>query len=189
MVAQDCSPTVEAYEKQIDEMQANLDQAKALTTKMADSLATIDPNMDNGDEGKAFLRRMYKVYNQKPKFNAAQMPETPKPCLEEVAGKVIMVENLQEDIDKATSFRDFFAKVYSQAYVNSLITLKDGLHSIVPGGLDGPIEDELIRIKGEREDIDLLELETNAFRAFQMQVDHGMVVLDDSSLLEAVEPI
>ena len=49
--------------KQINDMQANLDQVKALSTKMADSLATIDPNMDNGDEGKAFMRRMYKVYN------------------------------------------------------------------------------------------------------------------------------
>lgn len=170
-------------------MQANLDQVKALSTKMADSLATIDPNMDNGDEGKAFVRRMYKVYNQSPNSNAAQMPATPKLCLEEVAGKVIMVENLQDDINKAVSFRDFFAKIYSQAYVNSLITLKDGLHSIVPGGLDGPIEDELIRIKGGNDHIDISDLEFNALRAFLTQVDNGTFELDDSSLIAAVEPV
>lgn len=170
-------------------MKTNLEQVKALSTKMADSLATIDPNMDNGDEGKAFLRRMYKVYNQSPKSHVAQMPATPKQCLEEVAGKVIMVENLQDDIDKAVSFRDFFAKVYSQAYVNSLITLKDGLHSIVPGGLDGPIEDELIRIKGDNDNIDISALEINALRTFLTKVDNGTFVLDDSSLIEAVEPV
>ena len=151
-------------------MQTNLDQAKSLTTKMADSLATIDPNMDNGGEGKAFLRRLYKVYNQKPESNVAKMPATTKQCFEEVAGKVIMVENLQEDIDKAVSFRDFFAKVYSQAYVNSLITLKDGLHSIVPGGLDGPIEEELARIRGDDLDVDLLLLAENALKTFEIHV-------------------
>ena len=170
-------------------MQANLEQVKALSTKMADSLATFDPNMDSGEEGKAFLRKMYKVYNKKPKSKAAQMPETPKLCLEEVAGKIIMVENLQEDIVKAVSFRDFFAKVYSQAYVNSLITLKDGLHSIVPGGLDGPIEDELIRIRGGNALININVLEVNALRAFLNEVYDGTFELDDSSLIKSVEPV
>lgn len=99
------------------------------------------------------------------------MPETPTKCVEEVAGKVIMVENLQEDTDKAISFRNFFAKVYSEAYVNSLITMRDGLHSLVPGGLDGPIEKELIRIKGDNEGIDLSELENNALQMFIVGVE------------------
>ena len=73
--------------------------------------------------------------------------------------------------------------------MNSLITLKDGLHSIVPGGLDGPIEDELIRIKGGNDHIDISELEFNALRAFLTQVDNGTFELDDSSLIEAVEPV
>jgi len=48
-------------------------------------------------------------------------------CVTEVAGKVIMIENLQDDIDEADHFRDFFANVYCQAYVNSLVTMRDGL--------------------------------------------------------------
>lgn len=156
---------------------------------MADSLASIDPNMENGEEGIAFLRRMYKVYNQKPKKNAYQMPETPTICVKEVAGKVIMVENLQEDTDKALSFRDFFAKVYSEAYVNSLITMRDGLHSLVPGGLDGPIEKELIRIQGETKGVDIAELEKEAGSSFMHGVAKGMIKLDDTSLIKAVDPI
>ena len=42
-------------------MQGQLDQVESLTTGMSDSLATIDPNMESGEEGKAFIRRMYKV--------------------------------------------------------------------------------------------------------------------------------
>ena len=52
-------------------MQKNLDSIKSLTDRMADSLAAIDPNMENGEEGKAFLRRMYKVYDKKAKMNVA----------------------------------------------------------------------------------------------------------------------
>jgi len=33
---------------------------------MADSLAEIDPNMDNGDEGRAFIKMMYKLKNITP---------------------------------------------------------------------------------------------------------------------------
>ena len=117
------------------------------------------------------------------------MPETPTECVKEVAGKVILVENLQEDIDKASSFRDFFAKVYGKAYANSLVTLHDGLHTIFPGALDGPIEDELIRIKGDNAAIDLGELESNAVNMFLAGVAQGTVEIDDTSLIGAVEPI
>ena len=110
---------------------------------MSDSLAEIDPNMESGEEGRAFIRRMYKVRNQKAETTEAQMPDTPIQCVSEVAGKVIMIENLQEDIDEAKHFRDFFANVYCQAYVNSLVTMRDGLSQIFPGAFDGQIEDEL----------------------------------------------
>lgn len=79
---------------------------------MAESLSMIDPNMENAQEGTAFLRKMYKIRGQSADETAAQMPETPMECVTEVAGKVIMVENLQEDIDEAVHFRDFFANVY-----------------------------------------------------------------------------
>ena len=39
-------------------------------------------------------------------------------------------------ISAADSFRDFFAHVYCAAYVNALVTMKDGLYQIFPGGLD-----------------------------------------------------
>ena len=123
----DCQATADAYLAQIDAMQMDLDNVEALTTSMAESLAQIDPNMETGDEGKAFIRRMYKVKKQKTESKVAKMPDTPLQCVKEVAGKVIMVENLQDDIDEAVSFRDFFANVYCQAYVNSLVTMRDGL--------------------------------------------------------------
>ena len=44
-----------------------------------------------------------------------------------VAGKVIQIEDLDEQISEAKSFRDFFAHIYCAAYVNSLVTMKDGL--------------------------------------------------------------
>ena len=59
----DCQATADAYLAQIDTMQMDLDLVEALTTSMAESLAQIDPNMETGDEGKAFIRRMYKVKN------------------------------------------------------------------------------------------------------------------------------
>ena len=55
-------------------------------------------------------------------------PNTPEPCVEMVAGKVIQIEDLSEQISKANSFRDFFAHVYCAAYVNALVTMKDGLY-------------------------------------------------------------
>ena len=67
---------------------------------MANSLAEIDPNMDNGDEGKAFIKMMYKLRRTRVMRTESSMPETPLECVEDVAGKVIQIENLQEDIDK-----------------------------------------------------------------------------------------
>ena len=58
-----------------------------------------------------------------------------------VAGKVIQIEDLDEQISEAKSFRDFFAHIYCAAYVNSLVTMKDGLNQIFPGGLSQSISD------------------------------------------------
>ena len=68
------------------------------------------------------------------------MPQTPELCVDVVAGKVIHIENLQEDLDKILKFNNFFADVYCQAYKNALVSTRDGLWSIIPGGLDQPIE-------------------------------------------------
>ena len=156
---------------------------------MADSLATIDPNMDNGEEGKAFLKRMYRLRGVKAFETVYKNPETPLECVSTVAGKVIMIENLQEDINEAASFRDFFAKVYCQAYANSLVTLRDGLSQIFPGGLEGPIEDELVRISGGDSEVDFTELEMYAISAYVSDVGDGLFINDDTTLISAMEPV
>ena len=65
---------------------------------MAQALSDIDPNMDNGAEGKAFIRKMYKLKNanKQPTSVIPTFPQTPEPCVEMVAGKVIQIEDLEE---------------------------------------------------------------------------------------------
>ena len=128
-----------------------------MTDAMAESLAEIDPNTANGREGKAFLRKMYKVRGPEPVMGQVEVPETPMQCVTKVAGKVLQLEGLEDDISKAASFRDFFAEVYCAAYVNSLVTINDGLSQILPGGLDWKIEEELQRVYGPF-DLDRLDV-------------------------------
>ena len=87
------------------------------------------------------------------------MPETPEDCIEKVAGKVIQIDDLQEDIDEIQDFGVFFANVYCAAYVNSLVTMTDGLSLFTPGGLDDQIVDELQRVYGPFETSELDEIE------------------------------
>jgi len=56
-----CDSIVETYITSISDLQGTLDSAENLTNAMAESLSMIDPNMDNGDEGKAFIRKMFKL--------------------------------------------------------------------------------------------------------------------------------
>jgi len=42
-------------------MSITVDEYKELANKMADALAEIDPNTKNGEEGKAFVKKMYKI--------------------------------------------------------------------------------------------------------------------------------
>ena len=109
------------------------------------------------------------------------MPYTPLECVKSVAGKVIQIENLQDDIDMAQSFNRFFANVYCSAYTNSLLTLKDGLSQIFPGGLDYPIESELRRIGGS-DKIDIIEV--NLTMLYLDEVQRGKFARDDSMLIE-----
>jgi len=157
---------------------------------MADSLAEIDPNMDNGDEGKAFIKMMFRLRNITPSKPEKHIkPLTPMECVEDVAGKVIQIENLQEDIDNTKSFNKFFADVYCSAYTNSLLTYKDGLSQIFPGGLDGLIENELIRIAGNDKAVDIDQLEINSTLQYMTAVYTGKIDRDDSTLIKKVEPI
>ena len=79
-----------------------LDERSELTTKLANALARIDPNTKNGDEGKAFIKKMYKMRGKMPsiRYTKAAMPDTPELCVDIVAGKVIQIENLQEEFGK-----------------------------------------------------------------------------------------
>lgn len=111
---------------------------------MAQALSDIDPNMDNASEGKAFIRKMYKLRNKGIQSSILHFfPETPEPCVEMVAGKVIQIEDLDEQLDQANSFKGFFADVYCSAYINAVVTMKDGLQQIFPGGLDQSISNEI----------------------------------------------
>ena len=120
-----------------------------MTERLSDSLAEIDPNTENGVEGIAFVRKIYKMKGVKPLETKPTFPETDKTCVNQVAGKVLQIEALQEDLDSQASFTNFFADIYCGAYVNGLVTSKDGLSQIFPGGLDLLIEMQIKRIYGE----------------------------------------
>ena len=126
---------------QIAEAQKTLADSKALSDSMAQALSNLDPNMDNAGEGKAFIRKMYELRGIKADSVSSDFPQTPEPCVEKVAGKVIQLEDLHKQSSQADSFRDFFAHIYCAAYVNSLVTMKDGLNQIFPGGLSQSISD------------------------------------------------
>ena len=143
-----CKDTCDAYIKQISDMVIALKQTKELTNLIADSLAGLDPNMENGEEGKALIKRIYSFQEDETEESSPIMPETPKECIGMVAGKVIQIENLNEDITEAKNFRDFFAHVYCDAYATSLVTLKGSLKKLNPESLDRTILKELERISG-----------------------------------------
>ena len=140
--------TVAAYTKSVSQMERKLEKTEKMTDGFATSLAEIDPNMENGAEGKAFVEKMYESRFFTPKETEPVMPKTNPQCLNQVAGKVIQIENIQEDIDEANSFRDFMAEIYCAAYVNALVTSEDGISQIVPGELDISIDLELSRLYG-----------------------------------------
>ena len=147
--------------------------------------------MDNGAEGKAFIRKMYKIKNKKAKQVTPSYPNTPEPCVEMVAGKVIQIEDLSEQISKANSFRDFFAHVYCAAYVNALVTMKDGLYQIFPGGLDQSIASELQRVYGPLDEgsAELDAIEIASVEAYFDAITTGLWTTDESSLIKVGEPL
>ena len=91
-----CKETSDAYIAEITDLQTTLKDTKTMTDNMANALSEIDPNMENGAEGKAFIRKMYKLRNKKPEPVTASFPETPDRCVEMVAGKVIQIEDLED---------------------------------------------------------------------------------------------
>lgn len=141
--------------------------------------------MDNAAEGTAFIRRMYKIRNKKAPEPAKNFPQTPDACVEQVAGKVIQMEDLEDQISKADSFRDFFAHVYCAAYVNALVTMKDGLYQIFPGGLDSSIAAELQRLYGPLEEgsAELDRIEIASVEAYFDAIMSGAFEIDESSLI------
>ena len=186
-----CDATEAAYVAKLGELQDNLKNSKELSSKMAEALAEIDPNMDNAAEGTAFIRRMYKIRNKQAPKTEPSYPQTPSACVEDVAGKVIQIEDLSDQIAKANSFRNFFAHVYCAAYVNALVTMQDGLYQIFPGGLDSSIAEELQRLYGplEQGSAELDQIEIASVEAYFDAVMHGDFEPDESSLIQTGEPL
>ena len=109
--------------------------------------------------------------------------------MEIVAGKVIQIENLQEDLDELESFNTFFADVYCVVYKNSLVTLRDGLSQIFPGGLDLPIEESVKSIYGVDEGEDLDRAEIAAIESFIDAVEIGDYDMDYTTLINPGQPL
>ena len=184
-----CMATGEAYIAAISELKVQLAEANEITEEMAESLSRIDPNMENGEEGEALVNLLYEMSDEKPSKKKATMPETPENCIGLVAGKVLMIETLQERLNKAVSFRDFFAQTYCSAYVNSLVTMEDARSQIFPGAFDSSIDDELQRIFGVTDKDQLVWNEFTATTSYLHDVEAGLWKVDESTLLPAVEPV
>lgn len=104
------------------------------------------------------------------------MPPTPMECVISVAGKVLLLESLAQDLSAATAFRDYFADVYCAAYKNSLVVINTGVDQTYLGGLDKSIEKELQRVFGpfEQEQIDeMTSTEITAIATYISAVESG----------------
>ena len=158
---------------------------------MADALARIDPNTKNGNEGMALIRRMYKMLGKKDSVHLRKpfLPQTPELCVDIVAGKVIQVQDLQEELDKKENFNKFFSDLYCQAYKNALVTTKDGLSMIFPGNLDGPIESSIENLYGERDGAEKAKSESLAIESFIDAVTDGAWVMDYTTLINPGQPL
>ena len=120
-----------------------------MTWNIAESIAEIDPNMESKEEGYAFIRKLYETKEtEKEDTTSLNVPDTPSQCLNLVAGKFILLEDLQDEINEAESMRRLFSEVYCGAYLNAHVTVYDDLESNEPGSLDGVIETELQRAYG-----------------------------------------
>ena len=155
-----CDATIQSYLAMISDMQASIKNSEELIEHMSTSLADLDPNTHDAEEGKAFIRKIYKLRGMKPEGTKALMPETDEQCIEKVAGKVIQIDDLQQDLMEVQGFGNFFANVYCAAYVNSLVTMTDGLSMFTPGSLDADIVKELQRVYGpfRPNDLDNIEI-------------------------------
>ena len=85
----DCAGQTTAYLKQIADMTFILSKMQEMTERLAGALADIDPNTENGDEGLAFVRKIYKMKGVKPLETKPSFPVTDKKCVKKVAGKVL----------------------------------------------------------------------------------------------------
>ena len=172
-------------------MSVQSEEHTELAKKMADSFSEIDPNTKNGDEGMAFIRRMYKMLEKKDsvKYSKPVMPKTPELCVDIVAGKVIQVQDLQEELDKKEHFNNFFADLYCQAYMNALVTTKDGLTMVYPGSLDEPIEWSIENLYGERDGAEKAKSENLVIESFIDAVTDGAWVMDYSTLINPGQPL
>ena len=92
-------------------------------------------------------------------------------------------------MDKEANFSSFFADIYCGAYINGLVTMKDGLSLVSPGGLTESIVDEIHRIHGTVEGAELEQAESSELDLFIRVAGENSFQLDDSKLIPIIEPI
>lgn len=86
---EDCTETSSLYRSTITELSTDKSDLNKIINDMGNSLAELDPNTENGEEGKALIRKMYKLKGIEAEETIPKMPYTPDQCVEKVAGKVL----------------------------------------------------------------------------------------------------
>ena len=85
-------------------MKEGLAVDEMIIQEMADSLVEIDPNMQSAEEGIAFVKRMQEQDSHvQPVNHKPILPETDEICIEKVAGKVVLIEDLQAQLNKVVT--------------------------------------------------------------------------------------
>ena len=157
---------------------------------MAESMATVDPRTENSGEGKAMIRKMYKqdggfVADTETKY---VLPETPEVCIPIVAGHLLVLEDLQDELAQAKDFNEFFADVYCTSYIDSLTAINEASRLLTIGDFsehvnaDAGVSDELINIELKRinQGSDELIIEDAAIEAFLDATKTGLFQIDEA---------
>ena len=84
-----CRETKVNYVREIERLTDELAKSELIIEKIAQSLADIDPNTANAEEGRALVRMMYEKEGEHSYTMTPKLPETPSMCIKMISGKVI----------------------------------------------------------------------------------------------------